>query len=119
MLYKMKNKTAEESTRCFQELPTAEEAQAVKLVYSDNSRELKVAIQACGIRHDKSIPNVPQTNGISEALLKRAKQGTAACLGQSGLATGYWAVAMRYWCRAHNSADKIQDTESPFKGKTP
>ncbi len=24
---------------------------------------------------------------------------------------------MGYWCRAHNCADKIQDTESPFNGK--
>lgn len=115
----VKNKTAEESTRCFREFLTAEEAQAVKLVHSDNAKELKVAVQACGIRHDESIPNVPQTNGISEAAVKRAKQGTVACLDQSGMASGYWAVAMKYWCRVHNCAEKIQDTESPFEGKTP
>ena len=80
-IYSEKNKTADEPLQCFKEFPTAEKVQAVKLVYSNNAKDFKVAITACGIRHDKSIPNVPQTNGISEAAIESARQGTSSCLG--------------------------------------
>ena len=83
------------------------EPEKVKLLYSDNSGELTKAARQLGIRHDTAIPDKPQTNGIAEAFVKRAKEGTSALLHQSGLEYGYWPQAMRCWAAAHNFFYKI------------
>ena len=58
-----------------------------KHVYSDNSREFKKALKELGFSHDTSTPHHPESNGVAERAVRRVREGTSACLVQSGLDT--------------------------------
>ena len=60
-----------------------------KHVYTDNSKEFKLALQELNFIHDTSTPHRPQTNGIAERAVRRVKEGTSCALYQSGL-TDRW-----------------------------
>ena len=76
-------------------------------VYSDNSLEIKRAMQDKGWadRHDTSTPNRPQNNGTIERCVRKVKEGISAILLQSGLNPEWWADAMRCFCFLHCVAD--------------
>ena len=71
-------------------------------VYTDNSREFKLALQELNFTHDTSTPHRPQTNGIAERAVRRVKEGTSCALHQSGLTDKWWKPAMKCFCFLHN-----------------
>jgi len=57
----------------------------IRHVYTDNSKEFKLALEELNIDHDTSTPYRPQTNGVAERCVRRVKEGTSCSLVQSGL----------------------------------
>ena len=78
-----------------------------KHVYSDNSKELKSAMQILGFLHDTCTPYTPATNGVAERSVRRVKEGTRAMLTQSGLNGEWWSDAMESYCFLRNVQDII------------
>ena len=76
-----------------------------KLLYSDNSGELGLAIKLMGGIPDTCTPHVPQTNGIAENCVRKVKEGTACLLLQSGLSINFWDEAMKCFCFTRNVTD--------------
>ena len=72
-----------------------------KHVYTDNSKEFKLALQELKFIHDTSTPHRPQTNGIAERAVRRVKEGTSCALHQSGLTDKWWKPAMKCFCFLH------------------
>ena len=62
--------------------------------YSDNAKEIIKAMEDMGIVHDTSTPHRSETNGVIERAGRRVKEGTSACLVQSGLNEEWWDSAM-------------------------
>lgn len=89
---------------------------APKYIYSENSEEIKKAIQELhwDDRHDTSTPYKPATSGIVERTARDVKEGTCAALIQSGANPEWWADAMRYYSTVRNFTDKQTEI-----GKTP
>ena len=93
-------------------------------VYTDNSKEFEAAIKSLCYIHDTSTPHRPQTNGVAERAVKRAKEGTSAVLVQSGLSDDWWPEAMRTYCHLRNIVDIQPDGKTawekrfgaPFRG---
>ena len=46
----------------------------IKRFFSDNSGELKEGASELGLRHDASVADVKQTNGIAEQHVRRVKE---------------------------------------------
>ena len=55
-----------------------------KYVYTDGSKEFEKAARDLQWLHDDSNPYRPETNGVAERAVRRAKEGTSATLVQSG-----------------------------------
>ena len=75
--------------------------------WSDNSEETKAAAAKLLWPHDTSTPNRAATNGLIERAVQRTKEGTAACLIQSGLDDKWWDLAMQCFCFLRNVVDKL------------
>ena len=96
----------------------------VGAIYTDNSKEFEAAIKSLCYIHDTSTPHRPQTNGVAERAVKRAKEGTSAVLVQSGLSDDWWPEAMRTYCHLRNIIDIQTDGKTawekrfgaPFRG---
>ena len=112
-----RTKAASKSMKGLQHFLTDEGVRKVKLLFTDDSRELAKSAETLQLRHDSSLPYHPNMNGIAEASVRRVKEGTTAMLEQRGLSHRYWPEAMRCWCCAHNMFD--QNPDGPFAGKTP
>ena len=76
-----------------------------KLVYSDNSGELSLAVKLLGGLPDTCTPHVPQTNGIAENCVRKVKEGTSCLILQSGLSPKFWDDAMKCFCFTRNVTD--------------
>ena len=87
-VYPVVSKSALETKRAFQQYPGPD--LKPKVVYSDGSGELIAAMKDMEILHDTATPHVPQTNGIAEGAVRRAKEGASAALVQSGLTFDWW-----------------------------
>jgi len=83
--------------------------------YSDASGEIKAAIKAVGSRqipHERSIPGVPATNGLAEAMVKRTIRGIRVAIERAGFPRSYYDYAGRHHWTARN-------IETGADGKTP
>ena len=80
-----------------------QKAKEIQIVIDANAPEIENAFRMVGVTgHDKSIANVPQTNGDMENAVGRVKKGTCCNLTQSGLAHGYWPQAMEHFTHSNN-----------------
>ena len=70
-------------------------------VYSDGSKEIKKAMEDLSFTHDCSTPHRPQTNGVAERAVRKAKEGTSATLVQSGFHHAWWEDAQSCFCFLH------------------
>ena len=55
---------------------------------------MKEGASELGLRHDASVADVKQTNGIAEQYVRRVKERTSCLLLQYGLEYCYWPQAM-------------------------
>ena len=85
-----------------------------KVVYSDNSGEIKSAMTHLNILHATCTPHVPQSNGVAENSVKRVKEGTRCLIVQSGLSHHWWAEAMRTYCFLRNISDIMEYGSTPY-----
>ena len=79
--------------------------QTFQYVYTDKSPTLIRAVKNIGkkpIPHETSVPGVPQTNGIAEAMVGRTLRGIRANLAQAGLPRCYWKYAAQHHWTARN-----------------
>ena len=79
------------------------------LMYSDNAKEIIEACSELTLRHDTSVAHQPQTNGISEASIKRVKEGRSCQLMHCGLNYRYWNEAGQCFTFLHNVTYIIKD----------
>ena len=75
-----------------------EEEKGCKLLYSDGSGEIGRSSIMMSMRHDTAVAHKPQTNGVAEAAVKRAKEGTSCALDQSGFTSAWWVQALICFC---------------------
>ncbi len=61
----------------------------LKHAYSDDSKEIKYAVEKMGGLHDHSQQYRSETNGMIERCVQKINEGTAAVRGQSGLAEAW------------------------------
>ena len=108
-----RTKTAEEVILQIQRFlgPTVK----AKHAYSDNAKEFIKAMQDMGIVHDTSTPNRSETNGVIERAVRRVREGTSACLVQSGLNEEWWEYATECYCALRNIVDLLIDGETAWK----
>ena len=83
--------------------------------YSDNSKEIIAAMEQMQILHDTSTPYCHESNGVIERAGRRVKEGTAACLVQSGLNEIFWDLATKCYCFLRNVVDLLLDGETAWK----
>ena len=62
--------------------------------------------------NDKSLPGVPQTNGLAERMIRMVKEGGRSNLIQSGLPYTWWPWATQHHCAARNI--QVVDGDSPY-----
>ena len=74
----------------------------LKMLYSDNSGEIREAAKDLGWLHDTSTDNRPQTNGVIERQNRNILEGLRATLYESGLEHRFWSQAVAAWCVLHN-----------------
>jgi hypothetical protein len=83
-----------------------------KLIYSDNSGELRKACDVLNYSQDTSTPHRPQSNGVAERAVRRCKEGTSCQIQQSGFMAAWWDWAMPAFCALYNITEQIM-----IKGK--
>ena len=79
---------------------------------SDNANEIEKGLRNMGILHDTSIPHRSETNGVIERAVRRAIEGTSACLVQSGLNEEWWDRAMQCYCFLRCTVDLLIDGQN-------
>ena len=47
-------------------------------------------------------PGIPQTNGLTERIVRKTKEGARCNLAQAGLSVAWWAFALVHFCVASN-----------------
>ena len=82
--------------------------------YSDNAKEIIKAMEDMGIVHDTSTPHRSETNGVIERAVRRVKEGTSACLVQSGLNEEWWDRATKCYCFLRNVVDLLIDGQTAW-----
>ena len=84
-------------------------------VYTDNSKELKKALEELCFSHDTCTPYTRATNGTAERAVRRVKEGTASLLVQSGLSDRWWHKAMLAFCFLRNVHDIQPNGKTAFE----
>ena len=83
--------------------------------YSDNAKEIIKAMADMGILHDTSTPHRSERNAVIERAVRRVKEGTSACIVQSGLNEDWWDYATECYCFLRNVVDLLIDGETAWK----
>ncbi len=109
------DKTAEEAARAIWEVLGGERPSRV---YTDRSLELKAAMRSIKevypeVRHHRSFPYRPSSNGRVERANHTVVQGTRAVLWAAGAPISFWSIGCRYYCMARNTA--VVDGESAWQ----
>ena len=83
-------------------------------IYSDNSKELTVAIREMDVIHQTATPHRPQTNAFAERGIRTMLEGTRASLLQAGLPHRFWPMAGRHHAFATAVTDQCNGLPSPW-----
>ena len=94
MCYDLSDKTAQEAAQAIRHFRGRD---AVASAYSDQSKELIKALTLTGILHIKSIPGIPQTNGMAESMVGIVLNGARVLLMAAGLPSCFWPFAARHF----------------------
>ena len=114
--YPAKNRSAErveESIRHFLG-PTVH---AAIIFHSDNAPEFGKACHSLGIVHRPGTPNDPQTHALEERNNQHVIQGCRAVLAASGLPTGWWPYAIKYFAVANTCYHIGKDGKTAWERK--
>ena len=68
-----------------------------KQCYSDSAKEIKNAVEACGMLNPTGTPHRPTSRGRIEVNVKASIEGARANLYQSGLEHKWWPQAIKHW----------------------
>ena len=82
-----------------------------KCIHIDAASELIAACKGLGFSHDCSTPHRSQSNGVAERFVRRAKEGTACQVQQSGMCVAWWHLAARMYCFLYNVCEKVVKCE--------
>ena len=97
-----------------------------KQCYSDSAKEIKNAVEACGMLNPTGTPHRPTSRGRIEVNVKASIEGARANLYQSGLEHKWWPQAIKHWNTVTNVNRRSifthdtpweRRTGTPFKGK--
>ncbi len=78
-----------------------------KLIFSDNSGELRKACDVLNYSQDTSTPHRPQSNGVAERAVRRCKEGTSCQIQQSGFMAAWWDWAMPAFSALYSITEKV------------
>ena len=84
-------------------------------IYTDNSKEFKLAAAELEIDQDTCTPHRSETNGMAENAVKRVKEGTSCSLSQSGFVYAWWDQAMACYCFHRNIKDVLGDNKTSYE----
>ena len=70
----------------------------VDMVYSDNSKEIKLAVRELGFPHRTSVPGIPSTNTLAEGRVQIVVNGAKTSLVNAGLPCAFWPYSSRHFC---------------------
>ena len=115
--YAAGNKSGAETKKAFQKFLGPQGAKLAKHVYSDNSKEIKFALDELGISQDTSTPHRPETNGIAERAVQRVKEGISCTLSQSGFTEAWWVEAMDCYCLHRNIVDTTTTGQTAYHNR--
>ena len=96
----------------------------VKMMHTDQAKELVSACKELRWIHEWSTPGMPKTNGIIENKVKLVLHGARVLLRQAGLEARWWPYATKFFSVARNienrgggSAWSKRHPLLPFRGK--
>ena len=77
----------------FTDIQTFRGTTNLDVVYSENSREIRKAVQWLGIPHRCSVPGSPATNALAESRVNIVVYGTRTSRACAGLPSAFWPYA--------------------------
>ena len=101
-------------------LPPVNSSSVLKILSNCSTRTIRENLnqRQNHSRGDKtSTPNRSQTNGVAEAAVGCAIEGTARNLYQSGLAHAFWPDAAKHYASARCFFDIVKDDKTPYELK--
>ena len=109
--YPCETKTSQETQRSLHKFLDPD--RKPKVIHTDNSMEFGKACEDISWKHCTSTPHRSETNGITERVVRRVKEGTSAVLLQSGLNENWWADSMECFSYLRNVIDLLSDGNTP------
>jgi len=96
-----------------------ERGKPLKCIRTDNggeytSKQFQNNIRSYGIRHEKTVPNTPQHNGVAERMNRTIVDRIRCMLSLAKLPRSFWGEAMRTACYLINLSPSV-----PLKGDYP
>lgn len=76
-----------------------------RFAYTDNSKELRKAMEEMQIIHGTSTPGKPESNGRAERNIRHILEGSRAVMYHAGVPTKLWTYACRYYCLMSNTTE--------------
>ena len=111
-VYPSTSKSTEQSVAGIQHFISGRDE--VEVLYTDNSRELKAAIEQLGYRHQTSIEYVDSSKSFVEREIRHLLQGARANLVQSGFSLSMWPFAIQHNAVATNILPQLNGNDSPW-----
>ena len=99
-MYPSTSKSTEQSVAGIQHFISGRDE--VEVLYTDNSRELKAAIEQLGYRHQTSFEYVDSSKSFVEREIRHLLEGARANLVQSGFPLSMWPFANQHNAVATN-----------------
>ena len=111
-VYPSTSKSTEQSVAGIQHFISGRDE--VEVLYTDNSRELKAAIEQLGYRHQTSIEYVDSSKSVVEREIRHLLEGARANLVQSGFPLSMWPLAIQHNAVATNILPQLNGNDSPW-----
>ena len=111
-VYPSTSKSTEQSVAGIQHFISGRDE--VEVLYTDNSRELKAAIEQLGYRHQTSIEYVDSSKSFVEREIRHLLEGARANLVQSGFPLSMWPFAIQHNAVATNILPQLNGNDSPW-----